>query len=240
MIKQKCVAFIFARGGSKGLPRKNIKMLGGKPLIAHSIQTALESEFVDRVIVSTDDKEIAEIAKEYGAEVPFIRPSELASDSSSEFAAWQHAIAEYENIYKENIDIFVSLPPTSPLRSTQDVDKCIQKYLGLQSDVIVTVKEASRSPYFNMLRHDEMGYAHIVNQTEGGQLYTRRQDVPTVFDMTTVAYVSSSKYILNNQSLFSGSVQTVLIPDERAIDIDTLIDFEFAEYLYEKSQGSKE
>lgn len=229
--KNNCVAFIFARGGSKGVPRKNIRDLGGIPLIAYSIRTALDCPLIDRVIVSTDDKEIIAVAREYGAEVPFIRPAELASDCSSEFDAWKHAIKTFEQVCEEKINIFVSLPPTSPLRSVVDVENCIGEYVGTEPDIVITVKEASRSPFFNMIRSDEEGFSHLVNLQPDGTRYIRRQDVPLVYDMTTVAYVSSPDFILNSDSIFSGSVRSVLVPDERAIDIDTMLDFKFAEFL---------
>lgn len=229
--KVNCVVFIFARGGSKGVPRKNILELGGMPLIAHSINIAKMCSSVDRVVVSTDDPEIAEVALEYGAEVPFIRPSYLAGDRSSEYDAWKHAITEFEQVCEEKIDVFVSLPATSPLRSVDDVEKCIREYQETDADTVVTVKEASRSPYFNMLRNDDDGFSYLVNLRGDGQRYVRRQDVPQVYDMTTVAYVSGPDFILSSDSIFSGRVKSVLIPDERAVDIDTMLDFKFAEFL---------
>lgn len=232
-----CVAFIFARGGSKGLPRKNIRSLNGIPLIAHSILVALESSMIHRVLVSTDDQEIAEIALKYGAEVPFMRPYELADDQSSEYDAWKHAITEYVKAHGENFSLFISLPPTSPLRSVSDVDDCIREYMRTDADMVVTVKTASRSPYFNMLKNDENGYSTLVNLASDGSRYVRRQDVPVVFDMTTVAYVSSPNFILQSDSLFSGKIRSVLIPEERAIDIDTLLDFRFAEFLITQKEA---
>lgn len=231
-----CVAFIFARGGSKGVPRKNIRKLAGLPLIAYSIITAQQCAAISRVVVSTDDEEIAAVAREYGAEVPFLRPSELADDHSSEYDAWKHAVATYEDVCRDKIDIFVSLPPTSPLRSVLDVENCIREYVETAADVVVTVKGAARSPYFNMLKHDAEGDSHLVNVTSDGSRYVRRQDVPEVFDMTTVAYVSSPEFILNSNSIFSGRVRSVLIPDERAVDIDTMLDFNFAEFLITRKE----
>lgn len=226
-----CVAFIFARGGSKGVPRKNVRDLGGMPLIAHSIQRALSCPSVHRVVVSTDDPEIADVALQYGAEVPFIRPKKLAGDKSSEFEAWKHAIREYRKLTGEEFDVFLSLPPTSPLRSVEDVEACLSEFLTSDADMVVTVKEASRSPYFNMVKIDDEGFSNIVNSNASGKRYTRRQDAPVVYDMTTVAYVSHPDFILNSDSVFSGKVRSVLIPDERALDIDTVMDFKFAEFL---------
>jgi len=230
--EKNCVAFIFARGGSKGVPGKNIKKLGGIPLIAHSIQCGLQCPSINRIVVSTDDQKIAEVAREYGAEVPFMRPAELAEDTSSEYDAWKHAIKSFEKHYQEKIDIFVSLPPTSPLRSVDDVENCISELQGTAADIVITVKEASRSPYFNMVRSDKQGFSRLVNLAPDGKHYIRRQDVPVVYDMTTVAYISTPEFILNSDGVFSGKVRSVVIPDERAIDIDTLLDFNFARFLF--------
>ncbi|WP_252179572.1 acylneuraminate cytidylyltransferase family protein [Endozoicomonas sp. 4G] len=229
--KKRCVAFIFARGGSKGLPRKNIRLMNGTPLIGYSILIAKKCPSIDQVIVSTDDEEIADIARQYGAEVPFIRPSNLADDKSSELSAWKHAVAAYTTIFDTNFDIFVSLPPTSPLRSVDDIEACIDLYHVEQSDIVVTVKEAARSPFFNMVAKNSNGLCELVNKAPDGTRCTRRQDAPVVYDMTTVAYVCAPEFITKSQSIFDGKMKSVLIPDERAVDIDTELDFKFAEFL---------
>ena len=222
---KKAVAFIFARGGSKGIPRKNIKLLGGRPLIAWSIETALKCPSIDRVIVSTDDQEIADVAMSFGAEVPFIRPAELAEDTSPEWYAWRHAVnfVESEGF---KFDKFVSLPATSPLRSVDDVENCIAALDG-QTDVVLTVKEAERSPYFNMVTIDEEGFSHLAITPDIAVM--RRQDAPKVYDMTTVCYVTRPKFILSNFGVFSGRVRPVIVPVSRAIDIDNPVDFQMAE-----------
>jgi len=222
--------FIFARGGSKGVPRKNIRNLRGKPLIAYAIETGLSSDLIDRVFVSTDDLEIAEVAKNYGVEVPFIRPGDLARDDSPEWPAWQHAIREINNRRDfEKMDIFVVLPTTAPLRNVGDVDACINGFIISETDVVITVKNAARHPSFNMVSLDEDNYANLVMPVK--KVVHRRQDAPSVYDMTTVAYVSRPDFILNSSSLFEGRVTAVKIPDERSLDIDTDLDFEFAEFL---------
>ena len=230
---KKTFAFIFARGGSKGIPRKNIKPLGGKPLIGWSIDIALQCPSIDRVIVSTDDQEIADVARSYGAEVPFIRPIELSEDTSAEWFAWRHAI-EFVEAQGCKFDQFVSLPATSPLRSVDDVENCIAA-LDDETDVVVTVKKAERSPYFNMVTIDEKGHCHLAITPETS--VTRRQDAPEVYDMTTVCYVARPDFILSNYGLFSGRVRSVVIPDSRAVDIDTPMDFKMAELLVNESRG---
>lgn len=219
------IAFVFARGGSKGIPGKNIKQLGDRPLIGWSIETALACPLIDRVIVSTDDQGIAKVAKEQGAEVPFIRPKELAQDDSAEWYAWRHAV---EYLHKQGVefDKFISLPATSPLRSVEDVEKCILA-LDEQTDMVITVKKAERSPYFNMVTMDEKGFTQLAIRPDKPVI--RRQDAPEVYDMTTVCYVTRPDFILDNFGVFSGRVRSVIIPHDRAIDIDNPIDFKMAE-----------
>jgi CMP-N-acetylneuraminic acid synthetase len=227
----KTFAFIFARGGSKGVPGKNIRSLGGKPLLAYSIMIAKNIDEISRVFVSTDDQGIANIGKKYGAEI-IERPPELAQDDSPEWLAWLHAIEWLEN-KGELFDCFVSLPATSPLRNKSDVIKCLN-LLDKQTDIVVTMTNTSRSPYFNMVGiKDE--YIELLMKSKKG--YSRRQDVPLAYDMTTVAYVSRPDFIKNNSKIFDGQVKAVLIPKERAVDIDDEIDFKIAEMLMKEKQG---
>lgn len=223
-------AFIFARGGSKGIPRKNIRLLAGKPLIAYAIEMAHQSTLIDRVFVSTDDDEIMKVALSYRAEVPFRRPQELALDTSPEWLAWQHAIRKMEarrDIAK--MDIFVSIPPTSPLRSVEDVDRCIRMLKESDADIVITVRKASRHPSFNMIALDENDYARLAMPSDRNIF--RRQAASALYDVTTVAYAGRPEFILNAGGIFEGKVRAVVIPEERAVDIDTDLDFAFAEFL---------
>jgi CMP-N-acetylneuraminic acid synthetase len=229
-MKPNVTGFVFARGGSKGVPRKNIRPLASKPLIAYAIECGLNSRWIERVIVSTEDEEIAGIARRYGAEVPFMRPVELSQDDSPEWLAWQHAIRETERIDGVPVDVFVCIPATSPLRAVEDLDACIEKLLDDEStDIVITVREAERSPYFNMVTLVDDGSARLVIEPEG-EIY-RRQDAPLVYDITTVAYVARPAFILSAGRIFDGRVQAVEVPGERALDIDTELDFLFAEFL---------
>lgn len=224
--RPKVIAFIFARGGSKGLPGKNIFLLAGKPLITHTINLALNCERIDRVIVSTDDSDIADIARKAGAEVPFMRPPELASDEASEWLAWRHALRCLE-VTGDSADIFISLPTTAPLRSMQDIEFCIDAFEKFNPDMVITVKEAERNPFFNMVKKNSDGLVELVAKGD----FHRRQDAPIVYDMTTVAYVTTPNYIFRSESHFQGSVRAVLIPRERAVDIDTRMDMIVAQAL---------
>ena len=229
------IAFIFARGGSKGVPQKNIRNFNGKPLIAWSIEQALAVQRVSKVVVSTDSLEIAEIAKKYGADVPFIRPTELSGDDSSEWLAWQHAIKFYESI-GESVDVFLSLPATSPGRSIVDINSCLDKFFSRQVDVVITVTEAKCNPYFNMVQRNPDNSVTLVANSDK---CIRRQDAPKVFDMTTVAYVAKPAWVLTANGVFDGKVDFFEIPRLRGFDIDTMLDFEIGEFLMSKINNSK-
>ena len=222
---------IFARGGSKGVPRKNVRLLAGKPLIAYAIETALASQNIERLIVSTDDDEIAEVALKHGAEVPFIRPAELAADDAPEWLAWQHAIRALE-LNAPKIGVFVSIPTTSPLRIVEDIDHCILLLKDSDADIVITATHAHRSPYYNMIVIDNESDANLVIQPKSD--IHHRQSAPPVYDMTTIAYAARPEFIMRSSSLFDGKVKAVIVPAERALDIDTELDFKFAEYLMEQ------
>lgn len=226
------IAFIFARGGSKGVPRKNLRLLGGIPLIAHSIQHALQSSLVERVVVSTDDEEIAGVARNYGAEVPFMRPAELATDTAPERQAWQHAIRA---LGVDAVKFFVALPPTSPMRGVEDVDACIEELRNTDADIVLTTTPSRRSPYFNMVTFDDQGWARL--GIPGGANVIRRQDAPVMHDITTVAYAARPGHVLNTDSIFAGRVRAVTVPEERALDIDSELDFRFAEFMLQQQSS---
>jgi len=225
----KAIAFIFARGGSKGLPGKNIRPLGGKPLIAWSIEQALVINRIERVIVSTDSEEIAAVARAYGAEVPFIRPAELARDDSPEWLAWRHALAFLVETAGSLPEAMVSVPATAPLRLPLDIENCLDQYEKGDADVVITVTDAHRSPYFNMVKANLDGTVGLVIPPQSA--IARRQDAPAVSDMATVAYVVRPEFAMTHTAIFEGRVRAVHVPSERAIDIDTLLDFQIAECL---------
>lgn len=225
----KAIAFIFARGGSKGLPWKNIRRLGGKPLIAWSIEHSQAVKRIQRVIVSTDSEEIAKVACDYGAEVPFIRPADLARDDSPEWMAWRHALNYLLEKEGELPEVMLSVPTTAPLRSPLDIENCLDEYEKGNADMVITVTDAHRSPYFNMVKSNVDGTVGLVIPTQSA--IARRQDAPIVYDMATVAYVIRPEFVLTHNSHFQGRVRAVHVPHERAIDIDTLLDFQMAEFF---------
>lgn len=226
----KISAFIFARFGSKGVPEKNIRSFAGKPLIGWSIEQALAVKSIDEVIVSTDSEEIASIALDYGAKIPFIRPKNLATDDSPEWLSWRHALNTIQNIRGVLPELMVSIPTTSPLRVPDDIQRCIDEFLAYDCDAVITTTEAHNNPYFNMIKLKENNEAELV--INNNLLFTGRQQAPKVYNMTTVAYAIRPEFVLNNNYIFEGRVRTVNIPIERAIDIDTLFDFNIAEYLF--------
>lgn len=230
-------AFIFARGGSKGIPRKNIKSFGGKPLIAHSIEIAKEIEIIDEVFVSTDNNEIKKVAEEFGARI-IHRPPGLATDHSPEWLSWKHAI-EYLSDEGLFFDTFISLPATSPLRAKIDVTACIDKlYSSPSFDLIISVSKSARNPYFNMIKKNDSGYSELLIRPKKN--INNRQEAPEVFDMTTVCYATSPGYIIDSPGLFYGNVGHVLVPKDRAIDIDDPFDFKIAELIFKNIRNVKE
>ena len=230
------VACIFARGGSKGIPNKNIKSFSGRPLISWAVELALRVRQINEVFVSTDSEEIAEIARRAGATVPFIRPSELATDTSSEWHSWQHFISYLNDKGGRLPEVFLSLPATSPLRTINDVENCLNEFKKGRADFVVGITPSQRNPYFNMIKKGQDNQVNLVIQQV--DKYARRQDTPEIFDLTTVCYVGKPSTILTKNSIFEGKVAGVEIPRERAIDIDTELDFQIAEFLF-KSRANQ-
>lgn len=223
-------AWIFARGGSKGVPGKNLRELGGLPLIGWSIKHAQDTNLFDRILVSTDDLDIARVSEQCGAEIPFIRPVELASDKAPEWLAWQHA-AVWQSEYLPTTPGFVSLPATSPLRQPADIAAaCAKRDQGY--DLVLGVTESQHNPQFNMVRLDD---AERVSLWDASGQATRRQDAPRAYNITTVVYATTVAYVESARGLLEGRVGGVTIPAERAVDIDTFLDLEWARFLMERA-----
>jgi len=226
------IAIIPARGESKSIPRKNIKLLAGKPLIVHTIETALKCKLLDRVIVSTDDKEIAAISKKCGAEVPFIRPRELALDSAPIEPVLQHAVSYIEQNEKSPVEVVVLLQPTSPFREVSDIENCIEKLRNEKADSVVTVCEAEHNPYFVMMKFQNDNLVPLL-KTE--KPITRRQDAPKVYRLNGAIYAVRRDVLMNENKLFTDNTKAVIMPQERSIDLDRQLDFEFAEFLIKRA-----
>lgn len=230
-----CIAFIFARGGSKGLPGKNIKPLCGKPLLHYAIEIAKQVPAIEQIFVSTDNDDIARCAIEIGASV-IKRPAELASDNAPEWAAWQHAI-RYVQQQHSSFETFVSLPATSPLRNAEDVTAAIKQLHQTNADLCLAVTPANRNPYFNMVKRSNDGAVHLVSSLPSD--VHRRQDAPEVFDITTVVYAAKPDFILQHTSLFDGVITSIVVPKQRAVDIDDIYDFMLAEAILKVEQDAE-
>ena len=228
------VAFVFARGGSKGIPRKNLRPLGGVSLLARAIRCAKAVPSVTRVVVSTDDQEIAEAGRAEGAEVPFLRPPELASDSAREWQAWRHAVDFIESEPNAKpIDIFVSVPTVCPLRTPEDVARAIALYRKGNCDIVFSVTPSAVNPYYNMVEILPTGEASLSKPPEA--VVHGRQKAPVVYDIVAGVYVTNPAFIRESDSIWGGRNATIEIPRERAVDIDTVVDFKLAEALLEQA-----
>jgi CMP-N-acetylneuraminic acid synthetase len=225
---------IGARGGSQGVPGKNIRPLLGKPLIAWSIEQALACPRIRRVVVSTDSPAIAEVARAHGAEVPFMRPAELATSTAGKWEVWQHALQACDAHYAgEPVDLFVDLDCTSPLREVDDISRAIEQFERSPGvDAVFSVCEARKNPYFNMLEVDEDGRLRICKALP--KPLVRRQDAPQVLEHVASVYVLSPAYLRRGTGLLSGRTQGYLMAPERSLDIDCEFDFELVEYLMRK------
>lgn len=225
----KILGTICARGGSKGVPGKNIKMLNGKPLIAYTIEQALKWDKLYKLIVSTDDEEIAEVAKQYGAEVPFIRPEELATDSAGKLEVIKHAVKYLED-RGEVFDIVIDMDVTAPLRKIEDLEGALNVLLQKNANNVYTVCEAHKNPYFNMVELDINDTARL-SKTCGESQILSRQVAPKVYDMNASIYIYKKDFLLKTESIHSDNTMIYVMPQERSIDIDTPLDFKFVEFL---------
>jgi CMP-N,N'-diacetyllegionaminic acid synthase len=223
---------ICARGGSKGVVNKNIRLLAGKPLIAHTIEQAKKCNLFDHIVISTDSQQIAVIAKEYGAEHFFDRPSEHALDSSAKLPVIQHAFKESEKFYQKNFDILVDLDATSPLRRIEDIQNAMEMFLSGDYENLITGTLARRSPYFNLVEVSKE-YGVSLSKTLETPV-DRRQDAPQCFDMNASIYIWKKDALLHKKSLFGKTTGLFIMPEERSIDIDLESDFEFVEFLMKK------
>ncbi|NRS49390.1 cytidylyltransferase domain-containing protein [Brevibacillus sp. HB2.2] len=220
---KKVLAIIPARGGSKGVPRKNIRVLSGKPLIVWTIEAAKKSLYIDRVIVSTDDEEIAEVAREWGCEVPFLRPSEFAQDHTPGIDPVLHAMEMLPGY-----DYAILLQPTSPLRITEDIDACLEHCVKQGANACVSVTLTDKSPYWMYHLSETNGLLPVL-QSE--QPVLRRQDAPDVYVLNGAVYVARSTWLQQTRTYLQAETIGFVMPKERSFDIDTQFDFTFAETI---------
>jgi CMP-N-acetylneuraminic acid synthetase len=228
MKETKTLAVITARGGSKGIPQKNVKVLLGKPLIAYSIQAALQSRTLTKIIVSTDDETIAHVSEQYGAEVPFLRPKHLASDNATSLSVLQHAVRYLEEKECFLADIIVCLQPTSPLRSAEDIDQAVTLCSSSGADSVVSLCQVEYHPYW--MKKVVAGSVYPFMEIDD-EKYHRRQDLPPVYQLNGAIYVTRRKVLLEEERLLGKHTLPYIMPQERSIDIDTPIDFKIAELI---------
>jgi len=227
---KKILALIPARGGSKGLPRKNIRPLLGKPLIAWTIEQALNSKYIDRVIVSTDDLEIAEISKKYGAEVPFIRPKELAQDDTPTIDVVFHTLDYFEN-KGEKFDIIILLQPTSPLRETSDIDRALEMFINNEDALsLVSVKENEHPPFWSL----KLKKNFLKPLFEEKFFFKRRQELLQSYMPNGAIFIAWVDTLKEYKTFYTPKTIAYIMTPEKSIDIDTKFDFLLAEFILQK------
>lgn len=231
MDKKKILVTIATRGGSKGVKNKNIKPLLGKPLIYYTLKQALSWPAASRIIVSTDSIEIADIVKKQNVDVPFIRSQELATDSCGKMFVIRDALVRCEKLYNEKFDIVVDLDVTSPVRTIQDLDNCLDIFLKYNPKTLFSVVAAHKNPYMNMVEKDNEDKIQICKRLF--EKITRRQDAPLVYSLNASIYFYDRNYLLKDKDPFpiNDNCRMYVMPDTAAIDIDREIDFKFLEFL---------
>jgi CMP-N-acetylneuraminic acid synthetase len=231
------LGLIPARGGSKSIPRKNIKDLCGKPLLQYTAEAALSSTLLTKVILSTEDKEIAEVGKRCGLEVPFLRPVELAGDETPTLPVVQHALQWFED-RKEHFDAVCLLQPTNPLRGADIIDACIKQLEESGADAVVTVLPvpAEYNPHWVYFQGD---YGHLYLSTGEKTPISRRQDLPAAFHREGSVYVIHYKVVMQKSSLYGDRLIGFPIDPENSVNIDTPEDLRRAELLLKKNEIDK-
>ena len=221
------LAIIPARGGSKGVPRKNIVEVGGKPLIAWTITEAQKSRYIDRLILSSDDDEIVDVAKFWGCEVPFVRPESLAKDDTPGVEPVLHAISAISEKY----DYVLLLQPTSPLRTVEDIDGCIELCITKRANACISVSEPDKSPYWTFSVDDNGKLQPLM---EDHKIYTQRQLLPQTYYINGALYIAKSDWIIQSKAFISPETFAYKMPPKRSIDIDTKLDIDFLNFLSAK------
>lgn len=225
-MKKNILAIIPARSSSERLPGKNVKELNKKPLIAWTIESALGSESIDKIIISTDDRKVIEIGSQYGIEIPFVRPKKLSSATASSFEVIDHAIQFYKS-KDEHYSGIMLLQPTSPIRTSEDIDNAV-KLLDENTLSVISVCRSPHSPLWSNTLPDDLSMKNFMKSELKN---TRSQDLPVYYQLNGAIYVSDTDYFLKNKGFFGERTKAYVMPEERSIDIDTLLDFKFAELL---------
>jgi len=231
----KRICTICARGGSKGVPNKNIRDLLGKPLIAHSILQAKSSGLFDAIAISSDSHQILDVAKDWGADYFIKRPDELATDFSAKLPAIKHCIIETEKLSKCKYDIIIDLDATSPLRNIEDLKGAIELLEKWGVSNVITGAPSRRSPYFNLVEVNEGGVVQLSKPLNTP--IVRRQDSPKCYDMNASIYVWRRPALFENDTIFLSDTALYEMPEERSVDIDSQLDFKFVTFLMSERNG---
>jgi len=227
--RESVLAIIGARGGSKGVKNKNIRPLLGKPLIAWTIEQAIESKLFDHVVLTSDSEEIMRISAQYGADVFFKRPDEYATDTAPKIPAICHALVESERHFGKQYDCIVDLDATAPLRNISDLVEALQQFEQGGYDALITAMPSRRSPYFNLIEQSADGRVDLSKKLD--RPITRRQDSPKCFDMNASFDIWKREVLLSGDTLFTGNTGLYVMPEERSIDIDSELDWRIVEML---------
>ena len=227
---------IAARGGSQGVPGKNIRPICGKPVIAWAIEKALKTTEFERIVVSTDSAEIADVAAQAGAEVPFTRPASLSGPDAGKFKVWQHALQECMSRYGEQYEAYVDIDCTNPLLEVDDIRAALAQFRAARErgvDAVFTVCRARRNPYFNLVEPDANGALRMSKRMPGGQVLAR-QKAPAVFEHVAGVYVLDPAYLTDAKHLLDGHAEGYEVPEGRNLDIDSEFDFVLIEFLMQR------
>lgn len=233
MKKYNILCTICARGGSKGVKNKNIKLLDNKPLIAYTIEQAQKSNLFEHIVISTDSDDIANISMEYGAEVFFKRSEVMASDTAGKLEVIRDAFMRSEEHYDKEFDYLIDLDATAPLRNVEDIVSSFQQFLENDNDNLITAMPSRRSPYFNLIEVDNEGKVYLSKNLDINVL--RRQDAPKSYDMNASIYIWKRDSILKKKSIFLEKTGLYVMPEERSIDIDTELDYKFVEFIMKEN-----
>lgn len=226
---QSVLAIVPARGGSKGVPRKNLHPVGGKPLIAWTIEAAKHSRYIDKLVISSEDAEIISVAKALGCDAPFVRPAALARDDTPGIDPVLHALSILPGYWW-----VVLLQPTSPLRTANDIDECLETCIRASAPSCVSVTEAAESPFwmYSLGEHSE-----LLPVLTGQYGSTRRQDLPLVFVLNGAVYVARSEWLARHRTFVSSETLAFQMPADRSLDVDTALDLKVFELMSKNDDG---
>ena len=222
------------RGGSKGVKDKNRKLMNGKPLMAYTIKQAQDSGLFEHIVVSTDSKEIQKTAISLGAESWFLRPEEMATDSAGKLPVIKHTLKESEKYFNNKFDVIVDLDVTAPLRISEDIIQAYNKLIVEDADNLISVCEARKNPYFNMIELVD-GYPKLVKNQKDRPV--RRQDAPKVYEMNAAIFMWQTRATIDYDDLVGKSTILFEMPADRSVDIDNQSDWDFVEFMMSKRLG---